>query len=141
MHGNGQGEEGAAFGTVPGLDVAVVQAAQHTGIIQADAGAVRFLTGLGLVVAFENLFQLVFRNAGAAVGHADAGPLGVLVRLREGEAAGGIGPDGPYPTPDIEEVKKTALMVYEMFGLELAIDFATSALGCSREEVIGWFPA
>ena len=54
---------------------------------------------------------------------------------------GGIGPDGPYPTPDIEEVKKTALMVYEMFGLELAIDFATSALGCSREEVIGWFPA
>ncbi len=54
---------------------------------------------------------------------------------------GGLGPDSIYPEPDVEEVKKITLMIYEMMGREVAIDYATALLGCSREEVESWLPA
>ena len=52
---------------------------------------------------------------------------------------GGSCIDGAYPTPDIEEVKQMALLIYETFGLETAISYATTLLGCSSEEVKSWF--
>ena len=37
VHGQDEGEDGAAFGPVAGLDIAVMQARQGAGIVQADA--------------------------------------------------------------------------------------------------------
>ncbi len=54
------------------------------------------------------------------------------------KVTGGIGPD-PFVTPDPEKVKRTALIIYESFGLEVAISYATTLLNCSRSEVEGWF--
>lgn len=57
------------------------------------------------------------------------------------KVTGGLGPDSCYPEPDVEEVKKVTLMIYEAMGREIAIDYATALLGCSREEVESWLPA
>ena len=91
-HGQGQAEEGASLGPIPRADIPVMQPAEHARIVQADAGARKLLPGLRLVKALEDLLQLVFVDARPAVGHADAGPLGVRIGPGEGEAAQGIGP-------------------------------------------------
>ena len=55
------------------------------------------------------------------------------------KVTGGTGLDGLYPTPSVEEVKAAALQIYAMFGKDVAIDYATTLLNCSRSEVEDWF--
>ena len=55
------------------------------------------------------------------------------------KVTGGSGIDEMFPTPDVEEVKSIARQIYEMFGLEVAVSYATTLLGCTRKEVESWF--
>ena len=56
------------------------------------------------------------------------------------KVTGGVGPDSIYPEPDVEEVKKMTLMIYEMLGRQVTIDYAKALLGCTTEEVESWLP-
>ena len=89
-HGQDEGEHGAALFPVRGLDIAVVQAGERAGIVQADARSVRIALVVSLVEPLENLLQLAFRDALSSVGYGNLRILAVRIGLGKLELPGRI---------------------------------------------------
>ena len=63
----------------------MVQGCQRPGIIQSDAGTLRFALLAGTVEPLENLFEIFFGDAAARVGNGDTGILVVRIFFRQGK--------------------------------------------------------